>query len=218
MDTEALAIMRLQRIGMKRPGVIVTPHEMLQQDTLSILRQAAEIADPGGYGAWAYDTWAEHNAAFFNGELRPGGIAWGLTCWGDALGQYEPWRDMITLHSSLVHPSGNAWGIGKLLGPRFAADVLLHEMVHQAITQRGIVERESHNAEAFTNEINRISALLGLDCKAKPIKQRRVNGYPRRVPDEGYMTQKEISAWPHSVRPAGYYEPEAALLLGQVLG
>ena len=197
---------------------IVTRSNALQHATLAILRQAAELADPGGYGVWAYDTWAEHNAAFFNGELRPGGIAWGLTPHGYALGFYEPWRNHITLHSSIVAPKGDAWGRGRLLGPLFASDVLLHEMVHQAIAKRGGKVEESHNSEAWASEIMRISVLLGLECQAKPVKPRRIGGQVKRAAEDGYISRAAMAAWPHSLRPAGYYEPEAALLLGQVLG
>lgn len=196
----------------------VTSSNVLQPGPLAILRQAAEIADPGGYGVWAYDTWAEHNAAMFAGDLAPGGITWGLTPHGHSLGYYEPWRNHITLHSSLVAPRGDAWRMGRLLGPRFASDVLLHEMVHQAIAQRGITDKESHNSEAWASEITRISALLGLDCKAQVEKPRRIAGKVKRAPQEGYLSRGAMASWPHSVRPADYYEPEAALLLGQVLG
>ncbi len=76
-------------------------------ERLEILKNAAEISD-FGYGVWAYDTWQRLNIEYFDETLTVGGIFWGLTPHGHTLGFYSPWRNSITLHTSLVRPSGAA--------------------------------------------------------------------------------------------------------------
>jgi hypothetical protein len=169
----------------------------------------------GELGEWAQQTWADHNVAYFGGALRPLPILWGLTPHGRALGFYRRAQN-ITLHLSLVREQSNAWDLGGLLGPRFASDVLLHEMVHQANHEGGYRGQEAHECEPWCAEITRISPLIGLDCKAKLIKRQRVDGRQLRIPEPGYMTQGQISTWPHSVRPREYYEAAAAPLLEQI--
>ncbi len=197
-------------------------------DKFTLLRQASELSHPR-YGAWLFDTWEGHNQAYFAGKLEVIPIIWGLTPHGHTLGYFSPTIPRITLHESLVSPQGDAWGIRRILGERFASDVLLHEMIHQSIHQRlghdGCGERKpgwctSHNNPHWVAEVNRIAPLLGLRANAVVIRQARVKepGAPGKgkvtwyTPD-GYMTRDELSHWPHSVRPDGYYEPEAQELV-----
>lgn len=176
-------------------------------DKIDTLRAAAAIMWPR-FGEWAYETWLSHNYAYFDGELETCGIIWGLTPHGKCMGRFS---GVITLHSSLIESHGNPWGARAWLGEQWASDVLLHEMVHQAIHQRtggnGAVLKSdsSHSNPHWAAEVDRISPLIGLDVRAMAIRQRRINRTLTRTPDAGYMTLKQLSEWPHSVRPQGYY-------------
>lgn len=159
--------------------LIVIPPEPCAEDILDILKAAADIGDPG-YGRWAYETWERLSILYFESTLEPGPISWNLTPHGRSLGYYEFWRNAITLHTSLLAPrSMDPWGIGKLLGERFTTDVLLHEMMHQAIFQVGNYPEkdskkiDSHNCDPWCDHINRLIPLLRIDTElvAKPIRQ-----------------------------------------------
>lgn len=191
---------------------------------LEVLKAASDISD-WGYGRWSYDKWETFNNLYFEGILQPGGIFWGLTPHGRALGYYEGWRNSITLHTSLIEPSTkDPWGIGKLIGERLAEDVLLHEMMHQAVYQRN--EHKSslygHNSELWCTEVNRLVSILKLDTDlvAKPIRQRRIRepdqikgkGQVQWVVEEGSMTRIELATFPQSLRPTTYYSSAEQLL------
>jgi hypothetical protein len=194
------------------------------EEALAILKAAADISD-WGYGRWAYEKWELFNYLYFDGALQPGGIVWGLTPHGHSLGYYEPWRNCITLHTSLVKPAGrDPWGMGNLTGERLAADVLLHEMMHQAIHQRGgDPSRNIHNSEIWSAEINRLIPLLKIETKliAKPVRQQRVrepgqktgNGKVKWIVEDGCMNRAQLSTFPHSLRPVTYYETSSEQLL-----
>lgn len=194
---------------------------MDNNEQLKILKSAAEISD-FGYGVWAYDKWDDFNQQYFDGALTIGGIFWGLTSHGHALGFFERWRNAITLHTSLVRASTDAWGMGRLLGERLAADVLLHEMIHQYNNQIDKVEAKSrkasessHNCDAWCNQINRLILLLNIETslRAVPIGQKRIDGKVQwHVPD-GNMTRSQLATFPHSLRPASYYESESRELI-----
>ena len=184
-------------------------------NNFEILKQAASISD-GGYGVWAYDKWAEFNNKYFEGQLIVGGIFWGLTPHGGSLGYFEGWRNAITLHVSLIDPNGrNPWDQGKLMGEKMGSDVLLHEMMHQAIHQKGGDPSPNHHiSQLWCDGINRLIPMIGIDTDlvAKPIKQMRVreagvkgNGKVSWVVSDGGMTRNTLSSFPHSLRPDGYY-------------
>lgn len=178
-------------------------------ERLEILKSAAGISD-FGYGVWAYDTWQQLNAQYFDRQLIVGGIFWGLTPHGNSLGFYSSWRNSITLHTSLVKPSGAAWGIPTLLGERFATDVLLHEMIHQynyQIDEKSASE-ESHNCEAWCAQINRLILLLGIETtlKAEPIRQKRIDKKVTWYTPPDTMTRKQLARFPHCLRANSYYE------------
>lgn len=163
----------------------------------------------GKAGQWVQDTWVSHNEAYFGSRLTPLPILFGLTPHGGCLGHYSHGKS-ITLHTSLLRRDSDAWQLTGLLGERYASDVLLHEMVHQRLWEIGYRGAESHECAEWCDEITRISPLIGLDCKAKLIKRKRVDGRQLRIPDAGYMTQAQISTWPHSMRPRNYYEEATA--------
>jgi hypothetical protein len=193
------------------------PQDTLDND-LGTLRDAARLIYPG-VGSMLYDWWETINEAYFGRQMTPPGIQFGLTPHGSHYGAWRGYEHTITLHRSLLDPSGDAWEIGHKLGNRFAWDVLLHEMVHQYIdTVRGISGSEAednspsdsvHNSPSWVAEINRLSQELDLDCAAHVVKQRRVDGQVKWAPPEGFdMTIGDVSSWPHSVRPDGFYEDD----------
>lgn len=202
----------------------------MQKEKFELLSMASEIAHPG-YGAWLFDTWHAHNVTYFSGALDVIPIIWGLTPHGHTLGHFSLDIVRITLHTSLLQPKDRAWGIARILGPKFASDVMLHEMIHQAIHQRTgtngagpCAAHTSHNNPAWVAEVNRIAPLLGLPANAAMTTQKRVkpdgkpgNGKVTWYTEPGCMTRLELSRWPYLSRPFGYYEPEAAALLDQAL-
>lgn len=192
------------------------PTRRYAESDFEILRKAAVVSD-WGHGAWAYDTWAELNHRLFDGRLKVGGVFWGLTIHGRYLGYYEPHRNGITLHPSLVKPSANPWGMRKLLGEKFATDVLIHEMMHQynfQIDGTCRVNGESHNQPLWCDLINVMVPKLGLktDMKAAVVKQRRVGGKVTWIPRPGFMSRIQLATFPDPFRPAGFYEAETAEL------
>lgn len=183
---------------------------------LEILKTSADISD-AGYGRWAYEQWEQHNIRYFDNQLIPGGIFWGLTPHGFSLGYYERWRNAITLHSSLVQPaSNNPWSLGSFLGEKLAKDVLLHEMIHQAINQIDNYDgKQSHNCQPWCDRLNQIIPLLDIeiDLIAKPIKQKRIkqpgqtkgNGKVTWVVEPGCMTRKQLAGFPMCFRNPDQY-------------
>ncbi|MBD1834654.1 hypothetical protein H6F61_18600 [Cyanobacteria bacterium FACHB-472] len=136
------------------------------------------------------------------------------------------------MHKALVEPASNAWRRGKLLGKKFAADVLLHEMIHQALLQQEKVCPQSHNCEAWCDEINRLIPLMGIETSliARPVKQRRIKVESVAVdgklttkskvtwePRPGFMPRSTIANFPHSLRSHSYYE-KSAVQLGKKSG
>jgi hypothetical protein len=163
----------------------------------------------GQAGCWAADTWMRLNADYFDGKLRYHGVVWGLTPHGGRLGHTNSETRRITLHPALLDPRERAWGIRDRLGVRFAEDVLLHEMVHVVLLTAGVRNDErqgQHNTEEWCAQIIRITPALGLpSIKAAPVKTRRVNGSVVRQALDGYLTRDQISRWPYTIRPNGYY-------------
>ena len=163
----------------------------------------------GEIGAWAYDEWKRLNDTFFHGENKPGTIIWGATPQGQSLGYYHVSENLIYLNKNLMRPVYPTrefdWGI-RHLNKRVASDVLLHEMIHQRVNQTGgWVGETSHNNERFVEEVNRIAGLLGMDIKAKVIKQTPTPDKSIGHSEPGYLTLKELSDFPYSSRSYNYY-------------
>jgi len=187
------------------------------------------------FDLWGYETWERYNAAYFDGSLQAGQIFWGITAYGRCIGLHQGRRNVIVLHQSLLDmPDGGYWQPGDSSGRELAAgDVLLHEMVHQTIHQRlghsgcGHNAKRgrctSHNNEHWVAEVNRIAPLLELSENAAVIKQKRIKEPGGKgpgsviwhVPAE-MMTRKQLSAWPHSARPKGYYRSVPVELANQL--
>jgi hypothetical protein len=204
--------MTKQTFRMYAPVVAALSDEMdVSHSTTRYSRmREAGVAFFGELGAWAYDEWARLNELYFEGRNEAGPIIWGLTPHGKRLGHYQPERNEIVLHTSLVTPSdGTAWGI-RHLGKKYASDVLLHEMMHQRIHQlslpvRGYSNDSPHNNQHWVDEVNRIAPLLGLDVKAQLVKQRRIAGKVQWAAEEGYLSRDELARFPHSVRGEEFY-------------
>ena len=189
-----------------------------EDDRFSLLRQVAELYDPKVW-PWAYDTWKKLNQKYFYSILKVGPIGFGLTEWGGCLGYFCPDTNKVIIHTSLIDPGSGAWGKRGLLGERMTEDVILHEMLHQSIQQRlGYTRDEKdqcHNFQPWCDEINRLNPMLGLEGKATIIKQRRIKapgqtkgiGRVTWMPTgNGTLTRRQLSSWPHTLRPREYYE------------
>jgi hypothetical protein len=183
----------------------------MKNKNFDTLRTAAAITYGEEIGHWLFDTWKELNHRHFAEKLTVGAITFGLIPHGHAWGLYHPVFNKITLHHSLIEPkSENPWDKDRrIFNFKFAKDVLLHEMIHQHLYQHHGSEykkQDSHNGELWCNEVNRLSAELGLNCKpAAPVKPRRIDGKVTRKELDGHLTRKQIATWPHSVKPNSAY-------------
>lgn len=201
---------------------------MNETEKFSILKQAASITF-GQYGVWLFDTWKSHNEQYFDNQLQVIPLTFGLLPHGKALGNFthknEAGYSLITLHKSLLDPQGDAWQILPLLGQRFASDVLLHEMIHQAVYQQyghdgSSLEKffgsSSHNNPAWCDEVNRLAPMLGLSFKAQVVKRQRVEnpdtGKKTKLAwqvSDGYLERAELATFPHCVTAETYYMNES---------
>jgi len=75
--------------------------------------------------------------------------------------------------------------------------ILIHEMLHAKLSWMKLVS--AHNKNPWCEEIVRISALLGREINAAPIRQKRINGKVTWFTPPEVMTRTEIAGWPHSV-------------------
>lgn len=132
-----------------------------------------------------YAAFAKYNTRFFGGALGSPLVlitqAKSARTWGDFVA-----RDVHGLESRIrIAPKAVA------RGDLFAADVLLHEMVHawqEEIAKDGEQSYRGHGP-LFAAECTRIGALL----KLPPVGVKGRDGLP------------DCKAWPMCVRPAGYY-------------
>ncbi|MFH2219911.1 MAG: hypothetical protein ABII68_09670 [Pseudomonadota bacterium] len=181
-------------------------------DVFSELRSSGEKRF-GEIGAWTYDEWMSLNETCFDGKIVAGPIFWGKTPDDRSIGYYSWKENLIFLHKTLVRPPYPTpfpkWDICNL-NKKFAGDVLLHEMIHQMIYQTGGWKGDtSHNNERFVGEINRIAGLLALDVSAKVIRQKKIDGRLKWQVEPGCLSYKEMSEFPYSSRPEGYYRQRA---------
>lgn len=163
-------------------------------------------------GAWAADAWTALNDRHFGGRLRYHGIVFGLTPHGAGVA-HTSHTGRITLHPALLSPRGeDPWRIGKRLGARYAEHVLLHEMIHVQLFDRGVDVDDRgghHNTAEWCAEITRITEELGLEpIQAAPVLPRRVGGKVVREPLEGHLGRAAIASWPQSIAPWETYTRE----------
>ena len=152
--------------------------------------QAAASTLYGSRGEWSYDMWAAINRRFWDDQLTPGPIHWGLTAgcvFGWFLGHGH--SGQITIHEALTGNDFDDWvmagrsqtrsswnlppaafGIGTALG------TLLHESMHQAHYQRRLEygldrmgNREPHHCQTWVDECARIAPMVGLPTLTWPV-------------------------------------------------
>jgi hypothetical protein len=150
-----------------------------------------------------YESWDGWNAAHFEGKLYPPYILLNEPSNPRRLGDCGPisgfgGRSQIRIRPSLLtgtHPmviEGNGDGEGL---SRLAADILLHEMIHQWAQEVSGEREEAYHGHgpAFRDHCNRISAVLGLP----PVRCSKARGSDKEL--------KSCSYWPHVVRDSDYY-------------
>ena len=163
----------------------------------------------GDFGAWAFDEWQRLNDALFCGKNIAGEIIWEQIPKDSTLGCYDPTRNLIVLHKTLMRPvyptPGRKWEL-RLLNKRKASDVLLHEMIHQRIHQTGgWIGENSHNNDRFVNEVNRIAHRLGLTVTAKVIESKPAHDRTIPLVESECLSFKELSHFPYMSRSRNYY-------------
>lgn len=175
-------------------------------------RQAAIwIWGPGG--EFAANEFTRLNREHFAGSIPPLPIAIGIAAYGHCIGltRGQPQSGQvprITLASELFNGSHRQPG-----GPLSVSDTLIHEMLHAFLMLRG--EDWHHNAAPWCRMITELTpVLLGHEIKAEPVGTIRVPNPERdedpdapktkvvRQAKPGWVTQKELSRWPHETRPA----------------
>jgi hypothetical protein len=167
--------------------------------TLADVRKVA-VATFGNPGGHLVDLWAWYNDTLFGGELRPILISRSRVF---AYGRCVGWTNVVGGHDPYRHIVVKAFGWPICAKQRA---VLLHEMVHQFLFERG--EDPHHDARPWCREIMRLSRELG-----KPIwaghytvfrngkSTRRGNtAPPPELANLRALAQKEIANWPHSIR------------------
>jgi hypothetical protein len=149
----------------------------------------------GDLGGRTASCWMEFNRQFFDGRLNPlpmfftpvgpygGRIAW--TCCAYPL-----------THIALCRPkSGNL---------KSTADrgVLLHEMIHQHLNERG--DNPGHDGQPWRDEIMRLhfeitgNRIFAAAEKVIKVKQEDGRRKSHRVQKDGSKKQTDIARWPHS--------------------
>jgi hypothetical protein len=153
----------------------------------------------GEIGARAVDMWCRYNGLYFGGVLKPIPIV---------LANTQPRGKRLAFCSC---GAGRTITLNILIpkitytGQRYArlADncTLLHEMVHQALNERG--EDASHTSEGWRREIMRLHKLMtGEELWAGRSITTRVKGKMVRInkpAEDGRpsLGQGEIARWPH---------------------
>ena len=195
--------------------------------TLAAYRSAADTLFPVR-GAWSYDTWEALNARFWDEQLTPGAILWGLTA-GCDFGSFNPNNNCITLHEALPGKdfakaakarggdwvmtnrdqqlsswglSPSAFGIGTALG------TLLHETMHQAHRQRGYSypagrkpgTKEAHHNPLWVGECSRVAEMIGITPRLWPIYIER----KEHAEEVRYRLQCAHAVDPQQPDPAGF--------------
>lgn len=172
--------------------------------TLDDMRNAAGEAW-GPFGRAIVDKWAEFNATYFAGVLRPIPIILTHTqpfgrrvafCSYTTEGKYGR-----TITLNLPRQPGDH---GAKYALQATNGTLLHEMAHQALFERG--RDPAHSSEAWRLEIMRLhKAITGQEIwagrsitKRDPQSKRVVRINEPRPDGTPSLTQGEIASWPHS--------------------
>jgi len=167
----------------------------------------------GPAGEFAADEFMRLNREHFAGSVSPVPIVIGIAAYGHCIGLTRGHSTpRITLASELFNGSKRQPG-----GPLSVSDTLIHEMVHAFLRLRG--ENPDHNCAPWCRMITELTpGIAGRGIQAAPVGAMRVPNPDRDTDPEapktrvvrraqpGYLTQKDLSRWPHSIRPAGYYD------------
>lgn len=141
--------------------------------------------------------WAQYNRAYFGGALKPIPVLYvPVSPYGHWVGQT---RGLRLIYLMFEHPRKRPWPLVR--------DVLLHEMVHQALLEQG--RDPHHKRQPWCNEIMRISRdyfgktfWAGREAVGKVRTGKRRKSFKFNVPGpngEESLKQAVISSWPHSV-------------------
>jgi len=170
----------------------------------------------GQAGAWSVDEFARLNREYFADELPPLPIVIGIMPGGKCRGVTHLKQRGCRHRSTCACGWRISLASNEFVNLGAVSDTLLHECLHVALALRG--QNPEHNGEPWCSEINRLSAVLGLECDAAPVKVRRVpnplyvegGDEPKTVVTRaelpGQMPRWKLGSWPHSVRPGGYHE------------
>jgi hypothetical protein len=148
----------------------------------------------GDTGQQLAELWHGINLRLFDGRLLP------VPIWLPRTTTYGRW---IGLCTSNRRRQTLSLQVKYQLTPQAQADVLLHEMVHQALVESG--QASGHNAWPWCQQIVRLTSdIWGHDIWAAPSVPRRVAGKSMRVQPNGpdgrpSLTRKQIATWPHSI-------------------
>jgi hypothetical protein len=174
----------------------------------------------GKAGEFAAAEFARINRELFAGSIPPVPVIIGLTAYGHCIGMTHAvaWlaTPRISLPPEIFNGSKRLAEAGQAGGALMVSDVLAHEMVHAALILRG--EYPKHNGDPWCKLITELSPdVLGLDICARPVRTRRVPNPAResdpsapktkvvRMPEPGCLPQLSLARWPHSLRPADWY-------------
>jgi len=169
----------------------------------------------GPKGDWSYESFEYLNRELWQCALPQPLILWVMTAHGRCLGltAHREERPVVTLHPTLLgarcalqtgRKNSDPWQIpNDLLGPAYAWDVLLHELIHVAVENvlggRGD-GTSSHDCDAWVSEVNRIAPLIGLEgVRAERSKVVRQGKKSVRI-NEGNVPFAAVATFPHSVR------------------
>ncbi len=158
------------------------------QDVRTILYSAF-----GQTGAAIADAWAHYSETYWNGTLEPCPI------FLPAATPYGRWNGLCTYTARHVINLQLKYG----QSDEDMRNVLLHEMVHQALVEQGV--NPKHDDTPWCEEIMRISRdHFGERFWAAPSKVDRINGKCQRVQPNGpdgamSLPLPEIARWPFSV-------------------
>jgi hypothetical protein len=159
----------------------------------------------GKTGLAVADAWLLFNKRYFGGKLQPIPIV--LT----ATSPYGHWSGLTTCNARRPRAHLIEMTAPRMSGNALRADrgVLLHEMIHQHLTESG--RWPKHDGEAWCEEIMRLHfAITGKTIWAAPEKigkQKDDDGKRKSVrkqaadPIDGRpsISQAAIASWPHSV-------------------
>jgi hypothetical protein len=145
----------------------------------------------GELGLNVFNAWEDFNAHFLDDKLRPIPIVITATSpFGHWYGCTHWVAQRRVAFIALTAPSNATL--------RSDCGVLLHEMVHAYLVERG--EVPDHEGAPWCREITRLSAMLGCpEITVRPQRVQRVNGKVARVTPDGSLSRGDAARWPHSV-------------------